>query len=206
MKGSRDQGIEGSRDTGCRPQRCPLPRSLVAFIPWSLLLLAGCQTARVEQPLTMELGGNDPDAQLEFWHRLAEEPVTSNDDAFHGLLLFLDGEDPAADYAGRVAALKDRRMLPPGFGEPAEQAVRRGTLAVALVRALNIRGGILMTLTGAHPRYAVRELQYVGLYPPSSENQTFNGSEFLGVIGKAEDYQRGTERAGAGAETASGEG
>lgn len=163
----------------------------------------GCQTARVEQPLTAELGGNDADVQLEFWHRLADEPVTSNDDAFHGLLLFLDGGDPAADYAGRVAALRARRLLPDGFDEPAERAVTRGTLAVALVRALEVRGGILMALTGRSPRYAVRELQYLGLYPPSSANQTFSGAEFLGVIGRAEDYQRsggggGEDAAGAG--------
>jgi len=161
--------------------------------------MGGCQTARVDQSLTAELGGSDPDAQLEFWHRLAEQPVTSNDDAFHGLLLFLDSEDPATDYAGRVEALQARGMLRAGFDEPAEQAIARGTLAAALARALNIRGGVLMTLTGRNPRYAVRELQYMGLFPPSSENQTFNGAEFLGVIGKAEDYQRGTERAGAGA-------
>ena len=28
------------------------------------------------------------------------------------------------------------------------------------------------------------------LYPASSPNQTFSGTEFLGIIGKLEDYQR----------------
>ena len=165
--------------------------AVAAAVLVGAVTMAGCQAARVERPLTAQWAGNDADAQLEFWHRLAEEPVTSNDDAFHGLLLFFDGQDPAADYAGRVAALRERGLLPAGFDEPAERAVSRGTLAVALVRALNIRGGVLMTLTGRNPRYAVRELQYLGVYPPSSENQTFNGAEFLGVIGKAEDYERG---------------
>jgi hypothetical protein len=156
----------------------------------ALLLLAGCQTARVDKPLTTELGGSDEDTQLEFWHTLAEQPVTSNDDAFHGLLLFLDGTDPATDYDGRVAALKERRYLPKGFNEPAEQAVDRGTLAVALSRALQIRGGIVMALTGPTPRYATKELVFLGIYPASSPNQTFSGTEYLGIIGKAEDYQR----------------
>src|SRR5215204_1585176 len=75
------------------------------------LVLTGCQNARVDRPLTAELGASDEDTQLEFWHTLAEQPVTSNDDAFHGLLLFLDGTDPATDYAGRVAALQERRYL-----------------------------------------------------------------------------------------------
>jgi hypothetical protein len=156
----------------------------------TFLLLAGCQSARVEHPLTRELGSNDPGQQLEFWDRLADQPVTCNDDAFHGLLMFLDGDDPAEDYPGRVRALRSRRMLPAGFDQPAEKAVDRGTLAVAILRALKIEGGLLLRLFGPNPRYAVRELVFMELYPPSSPNQTFSGAEFLGIIGKLEDYQR----------------
>jgi hypothetical protein len=163
---------------------------LLAGVTAVLLMLVGCQNARVEKPLTHTLGGNDPGEQLEFWHRLAEQPVTSNDDAFHGLLMFVDGDDPAADYAGRVAALRSRRMLPRGFNEPAEQAVERGTLAVAILKALDIKGGLMLHLLGPTPRYAVRELVFMELYPPSSPHQTFSGNEFLGIIGKIEDYQR----------------
>jgi hypothetical protein len=156
----------------------------------TLLINAGCQTARVERPLTRELGGNEPGEQLEFWDRLTEQSVTSNDDAFHGLLMFLDGDDPADDYAGRVRALKSRKMIPRGFNHPAEQAVDRGTLAVAILKALNIKGGLTLRVFGPTPRYAVRELVFMELYPPSSPNQTFSGTEFLGIIGKLEDYQR----------------
>ena len=60
--------------------------------------------------------------------------MTSNDEAFHGLLIFTDGQDPASDYAGRVAALRKRGMLPADFNQPADQSVDRGTLAVALPR------------------------------------------------------------------------
>lgn len=163
----------------------------------SLLLavaLAGCQTARVERPLTLDHGGNDVGEQLEFWHALAERPVTSNDDAFHGLLLFLDGEDPAADYADRLSTLRSRGLLPGGFDAPADRAVDRGTLAVAIVKALKIDGGLVMRVFGPSPRYAVRELQFMELYPPSSPHQTFSGTEFVGIIGKLEDYQRNEER------------
>jgi len=153
-------------------------------------LAAGCHTAKVAQPLTGKLSGNDPDSQLEFWHTLATRPVTSNDEAFHGLLLYADGQDAANDYAGRVKTLKSRKMLPANFDRPADQAVERGPLAVAICRALEIKGGVLLRLTGAQ-RYAVRELQFMDLYPPSGPNQTFSGSEYLGIIGRMEDYQRG---------------
>jgi hypothetical protein len=116
--------------------------------------------------------------------------VASNDEAFHALLLFLDGSDPAADYEGRVQALKDRRMVPVDFNGAQAAAVKRGTVAVAIARALEIKGGLSMRLFGPTPRYAVRELQYMNLFPQSSPQQTFSGQELLGIIGRAEDYQR----------------
>jgi hypothetical protein len=156
-----------------------------------LLVVAGCHNAKVAEPLTGKLGGSDPDAQMEFWHTLAERNLTSNDEAFHGLLLYLGDTDPAGDYPGRVRELKSRGLLDAGFNQPADQAVQRGILATALVRALKIKGGVFQRLTHDNPRYAVRELMYLDLYPPSSPQQTFSGSEFLGIIGRIEDYQRG---------------
>ena len=161
------------------------------------IVLTGCQATHVQRPLTVDHGGNDVGEQLEFWHALAERPVTSYDEAFHGLLLFLDGDDPATDYAGRVSTLRSRGMLPAGFNRPADQALDRGTLAVAIVKAMKIKGGLMLHIFPGSPRYAVRELQYMELYPPSSPNQTFSGTEFLGIIGKLEDYQRGGTVAGA---------
>jgi hypothetical protein len=156
-------------------------------------LLAGCEAAKVERTVTTEFGAADPDVQLEFWHTLAEQPVTSNDDAFHGLLLYLDGNDESAGYDDRVATLKSRGLLPKNFNGPADGAVDRGTLSVAIAKLLNVRGGLVMNLTGPNARYATRELVFLGVYPPSSPNQTFSGSEYLGIIGKLEDYQRGED-------------
>ena len=161
------------------------------FLVLMIAVLAGCQSARVANPLTTELAGNDPQQQLDFWHTLATRPVTSNDEAFHGLLLFTDGQDPAGSYGERVSTLKERKMLPANFDKSPELAVTRGDLAVAICRILEVRGGVMMRLTNAHPRYATRELQFLDVYPPSSSWQTFSGNEFLGIIGRVEDVQRG---------------
>src|SRR5207244_859894 len=115
---------------------------------------------------------------------------TCNDEAFHGVLLFVDGRDTAADYAGRVRLLKSRKLLAEGFDRPGDEAVERGVLASAIVRVLAMKGGWAMHLLGPVPRYAVRELQRRGVYPPSSPEQTFSGAEFVSIIGRMEDYQR----------------
>lgn len=154
------------------------------------LLLSGCRTAQVGEPLTGRLAGNEPQEQMEFWFTLAERPVVSNDEAFHGLLLFLDGTDPAEDYEGRVAELKRRGMLPEKFDGKAEAGVRRGDLAVAILKVLEIRGGVILTLFGPSPRYATRELEYLNIYPQSSPNQTFTGGQFMALIGRLEDVER----------------
>jgi hypothetical protein len=171
-----------------------------------LLLVIGCHAAHVSDPLTQKYPSADPDQQMEFWHQLNDRPVACNDEAFHGLLLYLDGDDPNADYAARVNAMKSRGMLPAGFDRPADEAVTRGNLAVAIARALQIKGGIVMHVARTSPRYATRELIYLDLYPTtSSPNQTFSGSEFVGVMGRVEDWQRGNAAADAPATVLPGE-
>lgn len=153
--------------------------------------MVGCAPSRVADPLTRTYGGSSQDQQFEFWNKLSERPLTCNDEAFHGLLLYLYDRDPAESYADRVRLLKSKKMLPADFNRPAEEAVSRGVLAMAVAEALHIRGGLLMSVFGNNPRYALLELQDNGLFPPSSENQTFSGTEFAGIIGKVEDYQNG---------------
>src|SRR2546422_11764735 len=89
----------------------------------SALLLAGCQAAKVEHTLTAGASPDHPMSQGEFWYQLANSPLVSNDDAFHALLLFNDGADPAADYAARVALLKQRAWLAANFSKPADAAI-----------------------------------------------------------------------------------
>src|SRR3954470_8393888 len=166
------------------------PWPAAALILVLAAFVSGCQSKTRGVSLPPSLGGNDPQMQMDFWHVLPERKVVSNDEAFHALLLFVDGKDLTGDYAGRVKLLTARQMLPSSFSEDSEAAIRRGTVAVAMMRALHLEGGLTIHLLGVHPRYAVREMEYVGLFPPSSPQQTFNGAEFLGIIGRAEDYQR----------------
>ncbi|HUB25286.1 MAG TPA: hypothetical protein VL992_07630 [Tepidisphaeraceae bacterium] len=154
-----------------------------------LALAGGCAT--VQRSVVDDMPGDDQDTQIDFWHTLATKSVCSNNDAFHALLLDIDGTDPNPDYAARVAALKQRGLVLGWFNRPANEGVTRGTVAVAICKAAGIKGGVTMRLFGPNERYCLRELVYMNLLPPSSENQTFSGVELVGVIGRFEDYQRG---------------
>jgi hypothetical protein len=172
---------------------------------WIALTLAGCAALppQVLPPLAPELSKNDPESQLAFWHTLPTLKTVSNDEAFHALLLFTNGEDSAADYSARVQQLKDRKMLSRDFKGAAVEPARHGTVAMIVTQALAIKGGVTMNVFGPSPRYAQRELIYAGLYPPSSPQQPFSGPEFLGIIGRADDYQRSNSASVANTEDAS---
>jgi len=175
------------------PSNLPISRAALAVAClFTKVLLLGCATTTtVPDSVLPRVAGNDEQQQLDYWHEVATKPLISNDEAFHGLLLYLDAKDDATTYDQRVAALKSRGFLPKNFQKPASAALERGTLAVALAKHLNLRGGLTMRLTGVTPRYATRELEYRAVYPPSSPQQIFTGGEFVGVIGKAEDFRRG---------------
>src|SRR5438309_387794 len=113
-------------------------RTMLAGATVSIAALAGgCGApARVVEPLTSgPLAGNDSHQKTEFWYQLARRPAVSNDEAFHALLLYFDGTDPSADYPGRVAALKTRKMLPATFDRPADEIAQRGVVALSIARA-----------------------------------------------------------------------
>ena len=161
----------------------------LGFLFLMTLVLAGCQSATGVEPLTDSLAGGDAGTRMDFLDQLAERSVTSNDEAFHGLLMFIDGKDGAENYEGRVAALKERGLLADNFDRPANEAVTRGVLAVAIVKHLGITGGAGMRLFGNTPRYATRELRYAGVYTDSSPQQTFSGEEFISLLGRVEESE-----------------
>src|SRR5688500_11666017 len=129
-------------------------RTIVVIVMMTLGLASGCATARAPRPLARTIEQDTPASRMRFWHRLPEQPVACNDDVFHGLLLYADEADNCGSYGERVAKLKARGWLSKSFDRPADEAVTRGTLAVAIVQILKLRGGWVMIVTGPTPRYA----------------------------------------------------
>lgn len=154
----------------------------------------GCESTQRASPLVTDYDPADVDGQLDFWHGLAEEPVTTNSDAMHGLIEMANQTDPFTTYQERLDWLKEAGYLDASFDEPADQAVRRGTVAQVVCRILKIKGGVSMHLVGAHPRYATRELVYMKIMKPGTENQALSGIQFVGTISRAQEYAMETEQ------------
>ena len=165
-------------------------RSLLASLALVACLgtVGGCARTVVHDPVPTNYPPGDTTAELDFWHGLPGRSVVSNDEAFHGVLAMFDGADASQSYEERVAALKERGWLPKGFDEAGDLAMQRGTLAYILVRAMEVKGGVMMFVTSRNARYSNLELQRIGVMPPGSELMVLDGLDYVGTMSKAQDY------------------
>lgn len=173
----------------------PVRRSL-AMVAVAALAIAGCSRTTVRQVQATNYEPTDENAELDFWHNLPGRSAVTNDEGLHGVLVFADGQDPTRSYDARIALLKERGWVTSGFDEAGTLAMQRGTLAKALCHVLEVKGGVMMRLTDKSPRYAARELMYLGIMGSGTEQQVLSGLDYLGVISKAQDYQMLREAGG----------
>ena len=122
------------------------------------LLATGCARTTVDVAQATAYDREDIVQSVEFWHTLPERSAVTNDEGFHGLILFADESDPNETYEQRVDYFKALGWLDESFDEPANLAMQRGTLAKLLAHSMDIDGGVMMRLTGKSARYATREL------------------------------------------------
>ena len=156
-----------------------------------LLALAaslGCDSTIHSSSVITEYDQGDANAEMEFWHGLSDQLVTTNNDAMHGLIELANETDPSTSYEQRLAWLKQRELLDADFNGAPDEAVKRGTVAQVICRILKIEGGVSMRLIGADPRYATRELVYLEIMEYGTEQQALSGIEFVGTISRAQDF------------------
>lgn len=172
-----------------RPRSIPLICTLLGLAGGTACGLSGCARSTLQGGINTAYAADDLAGSVAFWHRLPERSAVTNDEGLHGLLCMIHGEDDSADYPARVARAKKEGLILQSFDQPGNATMSKGTLAAALARIIGIKGGVLMQLSGLSPRYATRELTYLGILPEgSTENQSISGLDYIGVISKAQDF------------------
>ena len=125
-----------------------------------------------------------------FLARVSNQKNVSENDAFRGMLMLLEGDDPAADFGGRVAALQERDVVPPRWAYAADRPLTRGRLAYMVYQACGMPGGVTLTLLGPSQRYCLRELQYRGFVGDGAFHIPVSGMEYIAVMKRADTYRR----------------
>jgi hypothetical protein len=152
-------------------------------------LITGCAAAPKAKIVTTE-GAAETHDEIAFWTHIEDFPIVSSADALHAMSIYAGGAGGDADYARRVASLKARDLLPADYALAPDAAINRGTLARFVAVWLKLPRGVNASLFGWNARYAIRELEFRGLLPPSSPNQLVSGAELIGVLSRADDYRR----------------
>ncbi len=156
-----------------------------------LVWCTGCsmERTRVETSAVVQFPG--PDDTLDFWDTLADQPVATNNDALHGLILLHDGDAGILDsWPQREARAKAVGWLPADATLDPDESAAAGHLAMAGCAILDVRGGLSMRLWGRKPRFCLRELVHIGVLPGISEHEALSGAEFIAFIESLEDRQR----------------
>src|SRR5690349_10701691 len=128
-------------------------------------------------------------SELDFWQRLETQPLCSNHDALHGLLLLADGTDDRKGFEERFAEARKRGWVGAGETIEPDATATVGFVSVALCDLLSLRGGVSSMLLPRSGRYCTRELVAAGLLPDRTENQALRGPEFLDLVSRAEDWR-----------------
>ncbi len=152
------------------------------------LILSACQAGQVA-PVAQgqqKLAAGDSAGYLD---RISSHPTVSEADAVSGLML-VTGQQKEMTFAEAVAYLKQQKIADAGWNFQADRAITRGKVAYMVYQALQIRGGVTLTLLGPSQRYCLRELQYRGLMSPGLPYNTVTGTEYVSVLARADELRQ----------------
>ncbi len=129
-------------------------------------------------------------SDAEFLFKLSEKKHCTTDDAYRGMLYFIDGKDTSGNFQERTARLAMRGVVDKNWTHKSNAAITNGRVAYMLARVLGVRGGVMYNLTNASGRYALRELVSNGIIKGQSEYSKVSGAEYVGILGRADDYRQ----------------
>ena len=157
-----------------------------------LMMLAGCQAGglRVAGGEAAAVATDDSSRYLD---ELADTRAVSQDQAFAGVLMLLDGQAPAQSFEGRVQQLHARKVVGACWSFRPDKPLTKGQAAYMvyqMCRQKGLSGGLTLTLTGPSQRYALRELQYQRLMGQGVFYNKVSGMEFVALLTRADAFLR----------------
>ncbi len=159
--------------------------------PWLIMVLAaatalaGCARTVLESSVVDQWPTYEEN--LDYWEALETQRILTVNDVLHGLLLLTDGTDVHVTYEGRLEDARQRGWVSPDAAPAPNESATVGMVAVASCEILAIKGGLTMRVFGPSPRYCTRELVFLEIIPPRTENQSLSGLEFIDLVGRLED-------------------
>ncbi len=159
----------------------------------SLALLIGLVGCKAVGPRITSDEAVPQDSSAALIMYVSDQSYVTAEAAYHVGYVLSHGEMFAGSFDELAAKLVDQKIVAKRWQHAPDQALRRGEVAYVVCRACGIGTGVNWLATGLG-RYALRELQYRDIVGTGSEYRLMSGGEFVGVVNRAEQYLRRSER------------
>ena len=117
------------------------------------------------------------------------KPAVTRGEVLIAAALFADDAHWTADAGAALKLLEARRVVDAREAGDLARTATRGFGCTVFSRALKIRGGVMMRITGESGRYAYRELVLHGMIPDGPSHLALTGDELAGLLTGASHYQ-----------------
>ncbi len=121
---------------------------------------------------------------------LMSKKVAYRYDAYKALTILMRVEDQYFDLGSQVVFLKNKNILPKNLKAELDTTIplRKGLTAYMFLKALDIKGGVLLRLFGINERYALKELVYQGMMSSGNVKDIVDGDELVSILFQANSY------------------
>ena len=128
------------------------------------------------------------DGSAEYLDRVSLVQQVLQNEAMRGILMLLEIDDADSTFQQRVDILRDRGLVVPSWRFQADRPITRGQAAYMIYQACDIRGGVILRITGPSQRYCLRELQYISMFSQGAVFTAISGGEYIAALGRADSY------------------
>ena len=127
---------------------------------------------------------------LVYFAELMPKRITFRYDACKALVILFGVEDQYIDLDSQVTFLREKGLLPKKFEREFNpmEPLRKGLVAYIFCNALEIKGGICLSLFGMSERYALNELVYEGIMASGNVKDIVSGDELVSALMQSVNY------------------
>lgn len=126
-----------------------------------------------------------------YFMNLVQQRIAYHYDAAKSIAILMEVDEEMIDLDAQAAYLREKGFLSRRFrkGFDPMAPLRKGPAAYLFLRALGIRGGIVLHLLGPSERYALKEMVFQGILSPGHVNDLISGAELVQIMSQAAAYR-----------------
>jgi len=121
---------------------------------------------------------------------LMEKKQATVGDLLDTLLIYKGISPGSMTYEEKAEKLRQMGIIPARTAIDPKNHLHKGFAALLYYRAINVKGGLWLRLSGTGSRNCLRELVFQNIMPDSSEWDMMTGPELMALMGKAKAYEK----------------